>query len=194
MAGTHFPTDSNTKARSCSSHTLSQIPVLTPACLLSVNSPPDVSFPFRGQRKLNQICPRGSLCDGERGEGGSWKEEQASTIPPSSPPGQAFTNSGIQTPLQSSKGRAGQQVQMKSPLVEAASVEGAPRPAFQPLKVTRLVWENQEAQSPAPLGSPCPAGAAECDLPSRWGSKCWGQNYTPSHASGAGGWVQGVGV
>lgn len=97
-------------------------------------------------------------------------------------------------PLQSSKGRAGQQVQKKSPLAEAASVEGAPLSTFQPLKVTKLVWESREAPSPGSLGSPCPAGAAECDLAQPAGSKCWGQNYTPSHSSGAGGWVQGVGV
>lgn len=79
---------------------------------------------------------------------------------------QAFTNSGFwgTDPLQSSKGRAGQQVQKKSLLAEAASVEGAPLSTFQPLKVTKLVWENREAPSPGSLGSPCPAGAAECDL------------------------------
>lgn len=67
MADTLSPTDSNTEARRCSSHTL-RSPLLTYSCLLSLKSPPDVSFPFRGQRKLNQICPQGSLFDGERGE------------------------------------------------------------------------------------------------------------------------------
>lgn len=46
----------------------------------------------------------------------------------------------------------------------AVSEEGAPLPTFQSLKVTRQVWENQGTQSPASLGSPCPSGAAECDL------------------------------
>lgn len=57
---------------------------------------------------------------------------------------------------QASKGRAGQQVQRKPLPVEAVSVEGALLPTFQHLKVTRQVWENQGAQSPASRGQPLP--------------------------------------
>lgn len=50
----------------------------------------------------------------------------------------------------------GQQVQKKLLPVDAVFVEGALWPTFQPLKVTKRLWENQGAPSPASLGQPLP--------------------------------------
>lgn len=131
--------------QSSSSHTL-RSPLLTSSCSLSLKSSPDVSFPFRGQRKLNQICPQGSLFDGEIGEESEEEPERRGrggpSSPTTSPPG-AFTSQWVvgqrPPPRVLYEGRARQQVPKKLLPVEAVFVEGAPPPTFQPLKVTRLV-------------------------------------------------------
>ena len=159
----HSPPLTPTRRPTAAAHTHSdRSPSLTSSCLLSFKSSPDVSFPFRGQRKLNQICPQGSLFDRESGEEngrGSTKEGQGSSILTSSPPGlhvYGWVVGPRPHPAVVDKGRAGQQVQKKLLPVEAGFVEGAPLPTFQPLKVTRRVWERQGARSPASPGQPLP--------------------------------------
>lgn len=96
-----------------------------------------------------------------RGEwGGIRKEGQGSTIHPHHLSPGAFTPGSVvghrPPPTGSSMGRTRQQVQKKLLPVEAVFVEGAPLPTLR-LKVTRRVWENQGAPSPASLGQllPC---------------------------------------
>lgn len=94
---------------------------------------------------------------------------------------QAFTNSGLggtdlPAVLPGQSWAAGAK---EVPAGGSSFCGGGSVPTFQPLKVTRRVWENQEAHSPGSRGSPCPAGAAECDLAQQVGVQVWGAELHP---------------
>ena len=100
------PWTPNTQAQSSSSHTL-RPRLLTASSSLSLKSSPDVSFPFRGQRKLNQICPQGSLFDGEIGEESGEEPGRRGRGGPPSPTASPLglhipVGCGAETPSQSS--------------------------------------------------------------------------------------------
>lgn len=158
MADTLSSVDSNTQAQSSSSHTL-RPPLLTASRSLSLKSSPDVSFPFRGQRKLNQICPQGSFFDGEIGEesgeepGGGAGEDHPAPLPLP----RAFTPQWAvgqrPPPRVLCEGRARQQVPKKLLWVEAAFVEGRPRPPPSPPRSPGW-FERIRAPPPASLRFP----------------------------------------
>lgn len=195
----HPPTP--TQRPTAAAHTRSdRSPSLTSSALLAFKSPPDVSFPFRGQRKLNQICPRGSLLDGESGEESGEEVQRRGKGVASLPPlPQAFADTeGLWGPgpfLQDAKGRAGQRVRRELLPVEAVLWRGPLFPHSSPSRSPGAFGRIGKLNPQLHKGSPYPAGVAEFHFNEQVGSKCWqgkGRGTTPlPDAAGARGWGAG---